>query len=87
MGGSPDTRTTQIFISYGDNSYLDAMGFAAFGEVVEGMEHVDAIYAGYGEGQPRGNGPSQSKLFRGGNAYLKAEFPKLDYITSMTIVE
>ncbi len=87
MGGSPDTRTTQIFISFGDNSYLDEMGFAPIGEVVEGLENVDAIYAGYGEGQPRGRGPSQSELFRRGNAYLEGDFPRLDYIQEMRIID
>jgi peptidyl-prolyl cis-trans isomerase A (cyclophilin A) len=87
MGGSPDTRTTQIFINYGDNSYLDPMGFAPFGTVVEGFDVVEQIYSGYGEGEPRGKGPAQSKLFRRGNPYLKAEFPKMDYIVKATIVE
>lgn len=87
MGGSPDTRTSQIFVNFGDNSYLDDMGFAPIGEVTEGMEHVDALFAGYGEGRPRGNGPSQSELFRSGNAYLEAEFPELDYIIEAKIVE
>ena len=87
MGGSPDTRTTQIFVNYGNNSYLDDSGFAPFGEVVEGFETVKQLYSGYGEGQPRGNGPSQTNLFRGGNDYLKGSFPKLDYIVTATLVE
>jgi peptidyl-prolyl cis-trans isomerase A (cyclophilin A) len=87
MGGSPDTRTSQIFINFGDNSYLDDMGFAPFGEVIEGFEAVQAIHSGYGEGEPRGKGPAQSKLFRRGNEYLKAEFPEMDFIKSATIVE
>jgi peptidyl-prolyl cis-trans isomerase A (cyclophilin A) len=87
MGGSPDTRTTQIFINYADNSFLDASGFAPFGEVVEGFETVKDLYNGYGEGQPQGNGPSQAKFFRGGNDYVKGSFPKLDFINTATIIE
>ena len=87
MSGKPHSRTSQIFINYGDNSYLDDMGFAPFGEVVEGFETVEALYGGYGEGAPRGKGPSQGRLFRSGNDYLKGEFPELDYIEMATIVE
>ena len=87
MGGQPDTRTAQFFINYGNNSYLDASGFAPFGKVVEGFDSVKALYAGYGEGAPSGNGPNQGKLFRSGNDYLKGEFPKLDYIVTATIIE
>ena len=83
----PDTRSAQIFINYGDNSYLDESGFAPFGKVVEGFDSVKKLYSGYGEGEPNGKGPSQAKLYRGGNAYLKAEFPDLDYIVKATIVE
>ena len=85
--GQPNTRSAQFFVNYGDNSYLDGSGFAPFGKVIEGMESVNALYSGYGEGQPNGEGPNQGKLYRGGNAYLEAEFPKLDYITRATIIE
>ncbi len=87
MGGDPGSRSAQFFINYGDNSYLDEMGFAPFGEVVEGFETVQALYSDYGEGAPKGNGPNQTKLYRGGNAYLKGGFPKLDYIVSAVLVE
>jgi len=83
----PDTRSAQIFVNYGDNSYLDESGFSSFGKVVEGFESVKALYSGYGEGAPNGKGPGQGKLYRGGNEYLKAEFPELDYITRASIVE
>jgi len=87
MGGQPTTRTAQFFINYGNNSYLDASGFAPFGEVVEGFDSVKALYGGYGEGAPSGKGPNQGKLFRTGNSYLKADFPKLDYIVTASIIE
>lgn len=83
--GGPNTRTTQVFINYGDNSSLDSRGFAPFGEVVAGMEVVDRLYAGYGEGAPRGVGPNQAKIQLEGNAYLTSQFPQLDYIKKATI--
>ena len=82
----PNTRTTQLFINFGDNSQLDGMGFSPFAEVIEGMEVVDSLHSGYGEGAPRGRGPDQGKIQKEGNAYLKAEFPELDYITAASIV-
>lgn len=85
MGASADTRTTQVFINFRDNSNLDGMGFAPFGQVVEGMDVVDKIYTGYGEGAPRGKGPEQGRVQMEGNAYLKKEFPKMDFITKATI--
>jgi len=87
MKSSPNSRTTQIFFNYGDNSYLDQSGFAPFATVVEGMDVVESLYSGYGEGAPRGNGPSQARIMRDGNDYLRGEFPKLDYITTATILD
>jgi peptidyl-prolyl cis-trans isomerase A (cyclophilin A) len=81
----PGTRTTQIFINYGNNDRLDAMGFAPFGEVVEGMEVVDKLYGEYGEGTPRGRGPDQFRLNVEGEKYLARQFPKLDKINKATI--
>jgi peptidyl-prolyl cis-trans isomerase A (cyclophilin A) len=85
MGATPDTRTTQVFINYGNNASLDKMGFAPFGEVVKGIEVVDKLHTGYGEGAPRGSGPEQGRLQMEGNAYLKKDFPKLDYVKKATI--
>ncbi|MGB3053055.1 MAG: peptidylprolyl isomerase [Polyangiales bacterium] len=82
----PDSRTTQFFINFGDNSRLDGMGFAPFGKVKD-MAPVDALYDGYGEGAPGGRGPSQGQLQTQGNSYLKQSFPKLDYIKSGRIIE
>jgi peptidyl-prolyl cis-trans isomerase A (cyclophilin A) len=81
----PNTRTTQVFINFANNSMLDKQGFAPFGQVISGMNVVDALYSGYGEGAPSGGGPDQSRVQREGNAYLTTAFPKLDYIKSATI--
>jgi peptidyl-prolyl cis-trans isomerase A (cyclophilin A) len=83
----PNTRTTQVFINFADNSMLDNQGFAPFGKVVSGMNVVDALYADYGEGAPRGRGPAQDRIQREGNAYLTAEFGNMDYIKKATIVK
>ena len=85
MSGTPDTRTTQVFINFQNNSNLDGMGFAPFGEVVSGMAVVDKIYSGYGEGAPSGKGPVQGRIQTEGNAYLTRDFSKLDYIKKATI--
>ena len=85
MGGTPDTRTTQLFINFRNNSNLDDLGFAPFGEVVSGMDIVDKIYSEYGEGAPRGKGPEQGRIQTEGNAYLTKDFPNLDYIKQATI--
>ena len=81
----PGTRTTQIFINFGDNNRLDASGFAPFGQVVEGMEVVDKLYGGYGEGQPQGRGPEQYRLNIEGEKYLARQFPRLDKINKATV--
>lgn len=79
---SPHSRYTMVFINYADNSHLDKDGFAPFGQVVTGMDVVDKLYSGYG----RQNVPDQRRIAREGNAYLKSEYPRLDFIRRATIV-
>jgi len=79
--GQPDSRSTHMFINLVNNARLDAMGFAPVGTVVSGMSTVDRIYAGYGEQ------PDQAQIATDGNAYLIAQFPKLDYIKTARIVQ
>jgi len=87
MGG-PNTRTTQFFINFADNSYLKDHGaFAPFGKVISGMDVMDSIYDGYGEGAPRGRGPDQARVAREGAPYLRKSFPNLDYIIRATLEE
>lgn len=75
-----DSRTTQLFINFADNGNLDAMGFAAFAKVTEGMDVVDKIYSGYAER------PNQGEIQSKGNAYLKTQFPNLSYIKTAEIL-
>ena len=78
---APNTRYTMVFINYKDNSYLDADGFAPFGQVVSGMEIVEKLYSGYG----RQNVPDQRRIKSEGSAYLNAEYPMLDFIKTARI--
>lgn len=82
----PNARTTQVFINFDDNSRLDGMGFAPFGKIISGMDVVDKLYSGYGEGAPNGRGPDQNRIQTEGNAYLTQSFPRLDHVTKATIV-
>ena len=83
----PNTRTTQLFINFGNNINLNGMGFSPFGKVTEGMDVVDKINGEYGDApQFGGHGPDQGRIQSEGNAYLKKEFSNLDYIKSATIV-
>mmetsp|Transcript_26042 Transcript_26042/g.71420 ORF Transcript_26042/g.71420 Transcript_26042/m.71420 type:complete len:277 (-) Transcript_26042:630-1460(-) len=83
----PNTRTTQIFINTRNqgNAFLDKQGFSPFGVVLEGMDIVDKLYAGYGEGAPGGKGPNQALIQKKGNEYLTSSYPNLSYISKATI--
>ncbi len=85
-----DRRTTRVFINRTDNSaFMDKQAPfapAPFGTVVSGMNVVDQIYGGYGEGAPTGKGPDTNRFDTEGNAYLKKDFPQLDFIKTATIV-
>jgi peptidyl-prolyl cis-trans isomerase A (cyclophilin A) len=81
----PNTRTSQVFINFNDNSQLDRLGFAPFGRVISGMDVVDKLNPEYGEGAPRGRGPDQGRMQREGNAYLAKDFSRLDYVKKATI--
>ncbi|MGB7310652.1 MAG: peptidylprolyl isomerase [Candidatus Acidiferrales bacterium] len=76
----PNTRTTQLFINFGNNNFLDGQGFAPFGQVIEGMDVVKNLYSGYGER------PDQGAITSQGKAYIEKSFPNIDSIKSATVV-
>jgi peptidyl-prolyl cis-trans isomerase A (cyclophilin A) len=84
MSGSPDTRTTQLFINFGANVMLDHMGFAPICKVAgDGMDVVDRIESSYGE-EPSG---AQGEIQTQGNAMLRTRYPLLDYIKTARLIE
>ncbi len=86
MGG-PNTRTTELFINFADNTFLDKQNFPPFGTVISGMDVVDQIYSGYGEiPDMGGTGPAPGRIKSEGNAYLVKTFPKLDKINTAKIL-
>ncbi len=72
-------------MNYKDNSSLDDQ-FTPFGEVVEGMDVVDRLYAEYGDGPPRGEGVYQAMALVRGRDYFDEEFPELDRIERASLV-
>ena len=84
----PSTRSTQIYINLADNARNDREPFTVLGTVVEGMNVVDGLYAGYGE--TSGSGVRQGRqgpLANGGNAFVDRQYPLLDRIQRVTVRE
>jgi len=84
----PNGRTTQVFLNLRDNSAAyDAEPFVPFARITSGIEVADALYAEYGERAGGGiRAGKQDPVFDGGNAYLRRDFPNLDYIKRATVV-
>jgi peptidyl-prolyl cis-trans isomerase A (cyclophilin A) len=74
-----NSRTTQLFVNLGNNARLDDMRFAPFALVITGMDVVEMLNGEYGEA------PVQSQISAQGNAYLDANFPRLDYILTARV--
>jgi peptidyl-prolyl cis-trans isomerase A (cyclophilin A) len=80
-------RATQVFVNLVDNRAThDKEPFVPFGRIVQGMDVVDALYAGYGESALGGiRAGRQDPLFERGNDHLRKNFPKLDYIRTARV--
>ena len=78
--GAPNSRGTQIFFNFGDNSGLDPQGFTPFGRVIDGTPALGALNSEYGDS------PDQGAFVNQGGAYIKPAFPRLDYVNTARIV-
>jgi peptidyl-prolyl cis-trans isomerase A (cyclophilin A) len=83
--GGPNSRSTQLFVNYRDNAFLDARGFAPIGEVIDGMDVLDNLWRSYGEAPPQGRGPEQRRIRQEGEAYLAREFPQLEKVIRTSV--
>lgn len=82
----PNSRTTQLFFNYSDNIVLDDQGFAPIGRVVSGMDVLFRLHSGYGETQPRGQGPAFGCILSHGNHYLSRKYPRLDHMERIDVI-
>ncbi len=81
----PNSRSTQLFINFKNNTMLDGKGFAPIGRVTQGMDVVDSFFDSYGEMPPNGQGPDPAQIGTQGNQYLQDHFPRLDFVKKATI--
>jgi cyclophilin family peptidyl-prolyl cis-trans isomerase len=86
-GAGPNTRDTQLFIALADSSWLGKSPWEVpVGRVIEGIDVIDALYAGYGEISPfNKEGVEQHKIWAD-EYYLQRDFPKLDYMKDCAII-
>jgi len=78
----PNTRTTQLFVNLGANSGLDSQGFSPFGAVTSGFPVLNQLYSGYGGS----GGIDQAAITQNGAAWVRKNYPKLDWIKTASIV-
>lgn len=81
--GGPKSRTTNLFINLQNNSprldtisFMKVKGFPVVAEVISGFDVVESFYNGYSADLDT----KQDSIGLQGNAYLKKNYPKLDYI-------
>lgn len=78
----PDTRTTQLFINYVNNSRLDKQGFAPFAIVTSGFKTaLNVVNPTPGDT----NGVDQGKYYKEGNKWILKKYPNISTITCSSL--
>ena len=93
--GDPNSRSNQLFFNTVDNTprldTLNRFGFPPIAQVIKGIGVLDSLNWEYGGRRgvdtPLPRGPSQDSLSRQGNAYLRRNFPRLDYILKARVIK
>jgi len=87
--GGVKTRSNQIFINLKENHRLDELeysgvkGFPVIAKVIEGQSTILKFYDGYGEELGR----KQEQITKLGNAFIKENYPKTDFIIKAYILK
>jgi peptidyl-prolyl cis-trans isomerase A (cyclophilin A) len=79
----PHSRWAPLVVHLKNNRDLDQVGYVPIGRVIQGMSVLDSLSKAQREGAKR---PDPVKLETGGDAYLKASFPQVDYVTSAVLL-
>jgi peptidyl-prolyl cis-trans isomerase A (cyclophilin A) len=82
----PNSRWAPVVIHTKDNRDLNQVGYAPFGKVIQGMNVVDSLSKNAGEGAPGSKPPDMDKLVHGGNAFLRANYPQMDFLTGVSLM-
>ena len=77
-----NSRTTQLFFNYKNNSGLDSQGFAPVGIAIEGTQYLDRVHDPT-PGNP--NGVDQNDYETKGNAWIRSQYPEINFIKKATI--
>jgi cyclophilin family peptidyl-prolyl cis-trans isomerase len=77
----PNARWAPLVVHLKSNRELDQVGYAPIGKIVQGMNVIDGLK----KADPS-TSPDAAKVQAGGNTYLKASFPQLDYVKSATLL-
>jgi len=79
----PNTRTTQLFINFKDNTKLDASGFAPIGVVSKGTEYLLRVH----DPTPGdNNGVNQQEYAEKGDEWIRQQYPEINFIKKATIL-
>uniref|UniRef100_A0A7S3LJW5 PPIase cyclophilin-type domain-containing protein n=2 Tax=Amphora coffeiformis TaxID=265554 RepID=A0A7S3LJW5_9STRA len=84
-GSGPDSRTTQMFIAYGEIPSLGSNPWETpFGVVEDGIDNVIRFHS-YGDMAPWGQGPNPHQIMSQGSGYVETGFPLLDKFETCTV--